>query len=109
MKVVYYLPDTTNPFWGEVVSGIESGAKLEGISLEVVSASDGATQLAQLANYQSKRPAGLFISPVDMNGISSLCRSIMKSGSPIMAIDQSLKPNVTGSVISGNMKGGMLA
>ena len=109
MKVIYYVPDTTNPFWGEVVSGIQSRAKLEGITLEVVSANDGATQLAQLQNYKSKDPDGVFISPVDMSGISVLCRSILKSGIPILAIDQSLKPNVTGSVISGNMKGGMLA
>ena len=109
MKVIYYVPDTTNPFWGEVVSGIESRAKLEGIAVEVVTANDGPTQFAQLQDYQSKKPDGIFISPVDMSGISALCRSILKSGTLIFAIDQSLKPNVTGSVISGNMKGGMLA
>ena len=109
MKVVYYVPDTTNPFWGEVVSGMKSRAKTEGIILEVESANDGPAQLAQLQDYQRKAPDGIFISPVDMNGISSLCRLILKSGVPILAIDQSLKPNVTGSVISGNMKGGMLA
>ena len=109
MKVVYYVPDVGNPFWGEVVSGMNGRAKAEGITLEVVSANDGARQLAQLEDYQRRNPDGVFISPVDMNGISLLCRSILKSGVPIMAIDQSLKPNVTGSVISGNMKGGMLA
>ena len=109
MKVVYYVPDITNPFWGEVASGIEGRAKVEGITLEVVTANDGATQLARLEDYQSRKPDGIFISPVDMNGISSLCRSILKTGFPIIAIDQSLKPNVTASVISGNMKGGMLA
>ena len=100
MKVVYYAPDTTNPFWGEVVSGIKGRAKDEGISVEIVSANDGATQLAQLEDYQRMKLDGIFISPVDMNGISSLCRAILKSGVPIVAIDQSLKPNVTGSVIS---------
>ena len=109
MKVIYYVPDTTNPFWGEVVSGIEMRAKVEGIAVEVVSSNDGPTQFAQLQDYESKKPDGVFISPVEMSGISALCRSILKSGVPIFAIDQSLKPNVTGSVISGNMKGGMLA
>ena len=109
MKVIYYVPDMANPFWGEVVSGIESRAKAEGIKVELVSAGDGAIQLTQLEDYQSKKPDGIFISPMDMSGISMLCRSIMKAGVPIVAIDQSLKPNVTGSVISGNMKGGMLA
>jgi ABC-type sugar transport system substrate-binding protein len=109
MKVVYYVPDITNPFWNEVAAGIEGRAKTEGITLEVVSASDGATQLAQLEAYQSNNPDGIFISPVDMNGIAPACRSILKAGVLILAIDQSLKPNVTGSVISGNMKGGMLA
>jgi len=109
VKIVYYVPDTKNPFWREVVAGIESRAKPEGITLEVVSATDGGAQLSQLQDYQSKAPDGIFISPVDLSGISALCRSILKSGIPILAIDQSLKPNVTGSVISGNMKGGMLA
>ena len=109
MKIVYYVPDTKNPFWREVVAGIESRARPEGITLEVVSATDGGAQLSQLQDYQSKAPDGIFISPVDLSGISALCRTILKSGIPILAIDQSLKPNVTGSVISGNMKGGMLA
>ena len=109
MKVIYYVPDRTNPFWGEVISGIESRAKVEGITVEVVSANDGATQLVQIEDYKSRGADGIFISPVDMKGVSLLCRSILQSGIPIMAIDQSLKPNVTGSVISGNMKGGMLA
>ena len=39
MKVVYYVPDITNPFWGEVASGIKDRAKADGITLEVVSAS----------------------------------------------------------------------
>ena len=109
MKVVYYVPDITNPFWGEVAAGIEGRAKTEGITVEVITANDGPAQLAQLQAYESKSPDGIFISPVDMNGIAALCRLILKSGVPILAIDQSLKPNVTGSIISGNMKGGMLA
>jgi ribose transport system substrate-binding protein len=109
MKVVYYLPDTTNPFWREVVSGIKRRATPEQITLEVVSSSDPAAQLSQLQDYQRRGADAVFISPVDMNGISTLCRSILKTGTLILAIDQSLKPNVTASVISGNTKGGMLA
>ena len=109
MKVVYYLPDTTNPFWREVISGIKGRAKPEGITVEVLSSNDGASQLSQLQDYESRKPDAIFISPVDMDGISKACRSVLQAGIPILSIDQSLNPNVTGSVISGNTKGGMLA
>jgi ABC-type sugar transport system substrate-binding protein len=110
MKVVYYLPGTVNPFWREVVSGMESRSKPDGITVEIVAASnDAAAQLTQLQDYRNKGADAVFVSPVDMKGTSAVCKSIMNSGTPIFSIDQNLNPNVTGSVISGNMKGGIMA
>ncbi|HEU4389811.1 MAG TPA: sugar ABC transporter substrate-binding protein [Blastocatellia bacterium] len=107
MKVVYYLPGTVNPFWREVVSGMESR---EGIALEIVSSdNDAGAQLAQLQDFQRKSPDAVFVTPVDMKGVSAACKAILNSGVPIIAIDQNLKPHVTASVISGNMKGGIMA
>ena len=110
MKVVYYLPGTVNPFWREVIAGIESLSSRENMVLEVVSSdNDAAVQLAQLQDFERKSPDAVFVSPVDMKGISTACKAILNSGVPVISIDQNLKPNVTASVISGNMKGGIMA
>jgi len=109
MRVVYFLPDSTNPFWKEVVAGIEKSGLPEGVSLEVVSCDhDGARQLAQLRAYASYKPDAVFVSPVDVNGILPACRAAIAAGKPVIAIDNNLA-NVTANVISGNMKGGALA
>ena len=110
MKVVYYLPDIHNPFWREVVSGIEKKAGPKGVHIECVSADhDDKHQLTQLNEYANKNPDGIFISPVDMKGISQISKNIIKLGIPVVAIDQNLGGFATASVISGNVKGGILA
>jgi ribose transport system substrate-binding protein len=110
MKIVYFLPDTTNPFWREVVAGIKWKASPAGLSLEVVSCDhDGAKQLAQLQAHASHKADALFVSPVDMKGVTLVCKSIFSTGLPIVAIDHNITPYVTASITSGNMKGGLLA
>jgi ABC-type sugar transport system substrate-binding protein len=109
MKVVYFLPDTTNPFWREVVAGIEKKGSPAGVSLEVVSCDhDASKQLAQLQAFGSHRPEAVFVSPVDANGSAPACKAAFGSGIPVIAIDNNIA-GVTASVISGNMKGGVLA
>jgi ribose transport system substrate-binding protein len=110
MRIVYFLPDITNPFWREVVSGVEKRASSEGMSLEVVSSDhDGTKQLAQLLAYTSHAPDALLVSPIETKGVSIACRAIHSSGMPVVSIDLNLSPNVTASIISGNMQGGLLA
>lgn len=109
MKVVYFLPDTTNPFWKEVVAGIEKRGSSAGVSLQVVSCDhDAAKQLSQLREYASYKPDALLVSPVDVNGALPACKAAFGSGIPLVAIDNNIA-GVTASVISGNMKGGSLA
>ncbi len=110
MKAVYYLPDTKNPFWTELVSGMQAKARPLGIVLEVVSANhDASLQVSQLQDYGSREAEAVFVSPVDMKNMASLCKSIHSAGIPVFAIDQNLSFNVNASIVSGNMKGGIMA
>lgn len=109
-QLVYCLPDSSNPFWREVVTGIETKVSAVGLNLQTVSAGhDEAVQAAQLKECLQARPAAVFISPVEMASISAACRAIRDAGIPIIAVDQTMTGVTTASVIAGNMKGGYMA
>ena len=110
MKIVYYLPDTKNPFWKQVITGAKDRGKERSIEIEPVSANhDESLQIEQLESYAEKQAKGIFISPAGMTSISRTCRSIFNAGIPIIAIDQHMSGDVTASVISANLKGGIMA
>ncbi len=109
-KLMYYLPDSGNPFWREVVAGIEARVGAVGLSLQTVSAGhDQAVQSAQLRECLQLRPDAVFISPVEMSSVGGPCRAIRDAGIPVIAVDQTMTGNTTASVIAGNMKGGYMA
>jgi ribose transport system substrate-binding protein len=110
MKVLYFLPDTDNPFWREVVRGINNAARLNDMEVETVNGTHNSeTQAAQVKAYADKKPDAVLITPLDPRTVSATCRTIMKSGIPVVSIDQNLGSNATASVLSGNMKGGIMA
>ena len=110
MKITYYLPDTQNPFWNQVISGIQKAARQESVEVVTVSANnDEATQLKQLESYKQENLSGMLISPTGMKSLASACRNILKEGTPIVSIDQNMSDNVSASVISANLKGGTMA
>ncbi|MBN1894220.1 sugar ABC transporter substrate-binding protein [bacterium] len=110
MKIVYYVPDAENPFWKEVVSGVEKRALRAGIALDIVNAGRNVkSQAAQLESCADRKPAAVLVSPVDPSGIASVCRSVIKAGIPIVAVDDNMSTDVTASVVCGNLKGGTAA
>ena len=110
MKVVYYLPDLDNPFWRNVAAGMKNRADAEGIQLEVVNCGgETSAQATQIQDYPRRRADAVFVSPVEMQGLAAACKAIKGAGVPILSIDQNLNPSVTASVMSGNIKGGILA
>jgi ribose transport system substrate-binding protein len=110
MKIVYSVPDQENPFWRQVISGVERRAKAESASVEVVGAAhDEMKQKEQLGAILQSRPEALLISPVQTKTVATACKSIRDDGIPIVAVDQNMTTDVTASVISGNMRGGTAA
>ncbi len=109
-RLVYFLPDSGNPFWREVVAGIEAKMGAVGMSLQTVSAGhDETVQASQLRECLQLRPEAVFISPVEMSAISAPCRAVRDAGIPVVALDQTMTGITTASVIAGNMKGGYMA
>ena len=109
-KAVYYLPDSANPFWGEVVAGIERKLSGFGFALQTFSAGhDQALQVRQLSECLQLRPEAVFISPVEMTSVTGPCKAINERGIPVIAIDQTMTGSANANVIAGNMKGGYLA
>jgi ribose transport system substrate-binding protein len=110
MKVVYYLPNLDNPFWREVVAGIKNRADTEKIQLEVVKCvGDPSAQATRIQDYPKRGADAVFVSPIEMQGLPAACKAIKNAGVPILCIDQNLNPSVTASIMSGNIKGGMMA
>ncbi|RPI26701.1 MAG: sugar ABC transporter substrate-binding protein [Acidobacteria bacterium] len=110
MKVLYYLPETRNPFWREVIAGIKAKGLSQNVQVEVVECShDQKLQLSQLTESLNRKPDAVFVSPVFMTDCLVPCKAIKDAGIPVIAVDQNMGQNVTASVISGNMKGGYLA
>jgi ABC-type sugar transport system substrate-binding protein len=110
MQIVYSIPDQENPFWRQVISGAERKAKAEGASIEVIGAAhDENKQAEQLVSVLRKKPDAVLVSPVQTRTIAAACRAIRDSGIPIVAVDQNMTTDVTASVISGNLRGGMAA
>ncbi len=109
-KVVYYLPDSANPFWREVVAGLERKMAGFGVTVQTVSAGhDDKLQVRQLTECLQLRPDGVFISPVEVESATAPCRTIGETGIPVIAIDQAMTGSTTANVIAGNMRGGYLA
>ena len=110
MRVTYYLPDTENPFWKEVVAGVAKAGQSAGIVVDMVSAQrKGELQASQVAAFADKSPQAVLITPLDPRAVSGSCRAILKAGIPLVSIDQNLGLNASASVLSGNMKGGIMA
>ncbi len=110
MKIFYCIPDHENPFWKQVISGVEKKAGAEGASVEVLGAAhDERKQAEQLEAVLQKKPDAVLVSPVQTRTVAAACKAIRDSGIPIVAVDQNMTTDVTASVISGNMRGGTAA
>jgi ribose transport system substrate-binding protein len=110
VKVVYFVPDTDNPFWKEIVAGVTKTGQSAGIHLELVSAQRRSDlQATQVADFQARKPEAVLITPLNPKSVSAGCRAILKSGLPLISIDQNLGTDASASVLSGNMKGGIMA
>jgi ribose transport system substrate-binding protein len=110
MKVVYFLPDQRNPFWREVVAGMQKKGAETGVSLDLKDCGrDQDLQLTQMREWIPGVHQAVFVSPVKADLVRQVCRSIRDRRVPIIGVDENLGDNVCVSVISGNSKGGYLA
>lgn len=108
MKLLYCCPTLANPFWERIVAGMSNRAAAEGVTLEVLNAEDSEDrQTEQLQGLLGQHPDVVLVSPLGSDRTRSTIGQMMKAGTPVVAVDQNLGSEVTASVISGNMGGGV--
>jgi ABC-type sugar transport system substrate-binding protein len=90
--VAMYARD--NPFFTEVVSGVQYEAKRKGINLDISWAENDPTQeVNNIQNMITRQPDGLIISPIDPNALVPPVQQAKNSHIPVVMITDDLAPS----------------
>lgn len=107
MRLSYFFPTIENPFWQQVVRGLEEGAKAEGVDLRLHSADDSEAQQAKDLERLGPGADVVAVSPCGKASVLPAIKQLEDGGTPVVSIDQNLGGSVTANVISGNLGGGV--
>jgi len=92
VSVSMYARD--NPFFTEVVSGIQYEAKRKGIKLDISWAENDPTQeVNNIQNMITRQPDGLIISPIDPNALVPPVQQAKNAHIPVVMITDDLAPS----------------
>ncbi|PRO67044.1 LacI family DNA-binding transcriptional regulator [Alkalicoccus urumqiensis] len=98
------VPDITNPFFSQVISGVEEAAIQAGFFPIVTSTREDLLLEQQiLTHYLERGIDGLIITTAQENGTH--LNEFMKSSIPVVAVDRPLKQYDVDTVLSGNREG----
>lgn len=87
--VAMYARD--NPFFTEVVSGIQYEAKRKGVNLDITWAENDPTQeVTNIQNLITSRPDGLIISPIDPNALVPPVQQAKSAQIPVVVVTDDL-------------------
>jgi ribose transport system substrate-binding protein len=104
----YSFPTLKNPFWQEVVAGMEERARALGLRVDAASAEDDDDrQAAHLEGLVSKRDDVVAVSPTRMARMLPILAKLMASQVRVVAVDHNLGEKGAASVISANTAGGV--
>ncbi|MCP4902782.1 MAG: sugar ABC transporter substrate-binding protein [bacterium] len=108
MRLAYFFPTIENPFWQQVVSGLEERAKTENnVEVRLHSADDSeARQVKDLERLGSDADV-VAVSACGKASVLPVIKTLEDGGTPVVSIDQNLGGAVTANVISGNLGGGV--
>lgn len=102
------IDESTNPFFWEVLYGIESSAKKHGYSvILMVFESDLAEEHKALKTLLERRVDGILISPLDFNG--EHLENLSKRGFPFLILGRKIDELDTDCIYSDEEKGGYIA
>jgi ABC-type sugar transport system substrate-binding protein len=80
-----------NPFFTEVVSGIQYEAKRKGVNLDISWAENDPTQeVSNIQNMITRRPDGLIISPIDPNALVPPVQQAKSANIPVVMVTDDL-------------------
>lgn len=86
-KVAISIYARDNPFFAQVVDGVEHAAEELGIEAEVTYAeNDPAQQIDQIENIVTTQPSGLIVAPIDQNAIIPAMENATEAGIPVVTV-----------------------
>jgi ribose transport system permease protein len=111
MKVGLSVSTLNNPFFVQLKDGAQAEAHKQGIALTVTDAQNDASQQAnQIQNFTSQNVKSIIVNPVDSDAAGPAVKSANNAKIPVVAADRTVnKAEVTTTVASDNVEGGMLA
>ncbi|RVX40324.1 LacI family transcriptional regulator [Nonomuraea polychroma] len=102
--------DLANPFFIDVLSGVESAAQRVGLTVMVFNSSKDADREARLLEMlEEQRPLGVLITPVNDRGQRERLDRLLSRGIPVVLFDNSSRVNHGCAVAVDDMLGGRLA
>lgn len=106
-KIAYIVSDIEIPFWNIMARGIENNAKLNGYSVEILSANNiKKTEIANMVKAIKNRVDGIVISPINSSTAVSILRMAKKANIPVVISDIGTDAGEYLSFISSdNLKG----
>ena len=108
IKIGVYVADQSNPFYIDIVDGMESAAK-DGDELVIVDAGfDAAKQLNDIDDMIQQGVKVMLIDPVDSNAIKSAVEACDAAGIPVIAYNSPLNFEIASTVATDNYLAGQL-
>ncbi|MCI9477475.1 MAG: sugar ABC transporter substrate-binding protein [Lachnospiraceae bacterium] len=108
IKIGVSVADQSNPFYIDIVDGMESAAK-EGDELIIVDAGfDAAKQLNDIDDMIQQGVGVMLIDPVDSNAIKSAIEACDAAGIPVIAYNSPLNFEIASTVATDNYLAGQL-
>jgi LacI family transcriptional regulator len=98
------IPDFTNPFFSEVIAGLQKAA-LEHNYFTLISSSNESKMIESeiLQHYIERGVDGLVVTTADQNG--DQLDPVIKAGIPIVAVDRQIHNYEVDTVLTGNREG----
>jgi len=102
--------DLTNPFFIDVLSGVETAAQDVDVNVMVVNSSKDAAREARLLRmFEEERPLGVLITPVNASGQRERLSGLTSRGIPVVTFDSSSRHSYGCAVSVDDVLGGRLA
>jgi LacI family transcriptional regulator len=106
--IAYIMLDATNPFFGDVASGIEEAAEAADLALFSCNSDNRADREATyLQRLEQQRVQGVLITPVDPD--SDLLDALPRRGTPVVVVDRTRASTDLCTVAVDDELGGRLA
>lgn len=102
------LPDIQNPFYVDVIHGVEEMVWKDGYAVVIGNFSqDKKKEELYIDIFQSESISGFIVAPVD--GKDKKVKKLIKSGSPVVCVDKGMDNDETDVVLMDNEKGAFTA